>query len=54
MERAATFSITAQGEGASDLPLDETNLVHVAVKKAFEVAGKPVPPLKYCSREHWF
>lgn len=47
VERAEKFSLTVEGEGADSLPLDESNLVCVAVRAAFKAAGKPVPPLKY-------
>mmetsp|Transcript_28474 Transcript_28474/g.34789 ORF Transcript_28474/g.34789 Transcript_28474/m.34789 type:complete len:268 (+) Transcript_28474:254-1057(+) len=47
VERSSKFEIIAEGEGADDLPLDETNLVVVGLKSAFGAAGKPVPPLKY-------
>lgn len=47
VERADKFSITAEGEGAELIPKDDTNLVVVGLKKAFESAGKSVPPLKY-------
>ena len=47
VERANEFSITLSGEGADQVPKDETNLFCMAVRKAFEVAGEPVPPLRY-------
>mmetsp|Transcript_24904 Transcript_24904/g.77939 ORF Transcript_24904/g.77939 Transcript_24904/m.77939 type:complete len:361 (-) Transcript_24904:460-1542(-) len=47
VEHAEEFSITYEGEGEGQVPLDATNLVVVALEKAFEKAGKPVPPLKY-------
>lgn len=47
VERAESFSITVEGEGAEDIPLDDSNLVVVGVKAAFAAAGKPVPPLRY-------
>ncbi len=45
--RADTFEITAEGEGAEEMPKDETNYMVVGCKAAFEAAGKPVPTLKY-------
>lgn len=47
VERANDFSIEAYGEGSNEVPMDESNLCCMGVKKAFEVAGEPVPPLKY-------
>lgn len=47
VERSDKFEITAEGEGADELPLNETNIACVAVGKAFKAAGKEVPPLKY-------
>lgn len=47
IERADKFEVICKGEGSHDMPLDETNLVCMALKAAFEKAGKPVPPLKY-------
>lgn len=38
-------------EGADDIPLDESNLVVVGVKAAFEAAGKPLPILKYTLKQ---
>jgi len=47
VSRANAFSIESSGEGADQVPQDETNLCCMGVKKAFEVAGEPVPPLAY-------
>ena len=44
---ADEFSMTAEGWGADELPLDKTNLVVVALELAFKAAGKKVPPLCY-------
>ena len=41
------FSITAEGEGAEDMPKDETNLLVTGVKAAYDTAGKTMPPLSY-------
>ncbi|KDO34475.1 homoserine kinase [Saprolegnia parasitica CBS 223.65] len=46
VERAETFSFTNEGEGADVLPTDETNLVVVGLKAAFEAAGQPMPTLR--------
>jgi homoserine kinase len=45
--RAPEFSITAEGDGADDMPKDETNLLVTGVKAAYETAGKTMPPLSY-------
>ena len=47
VSRAEKFEITAEGEGAAEMPKDESNYMVVGLKAAFEAAGKPVPPLKY-------
>lgn len=47
IERSDKFEVICIGEGADDMPLDDTNLVCFGVKSAFKVAKKPVPTLKY-------
>jgi len=47
VERSDRFEMVVKGEGEGKIPLDETNLICVALKAAFESAGKEVPPLKY-------
>ena len=47
VSRADEFEITAEGEGASEMPKDESNLLVTGVKAAYETAKKPMPPLKY-------
>lgn len=47
VERAEKFEITAEGEGAEDMPRDASNYLVVGCKAAFEAAGKPLPVLKY-------
>mmetsp|Transcript_42937 Transcript_42937/g.63699 ORF Transcript_42937/g.63699 Transcript_42937/m.63699 type:complete len:430 (-) Transcript_42937:91-1380(-) len=47
VERADKFSISAEGEGASAIPKDESNYLVVGLKAAFETAKKPMPTLKY-------
>lgn len=47
VERSDQFEVICEGEGASDMPLDETNLVCFGVAAAFKNAGKPLPTLKY-------
>lgn len=45
--RASAFKITAEGEGAADMPKDDTNLMVVGLVAAFKAANKPVPALHY-------
>jgi len=47
VERSDKFEIVCEGEGANDMPLDETNLVCFGLTAAFKTAQKPVPTLKY-------
>jgi homoserine kinase len=47
VSRADRFEITAEGEGAEDMPKDETNYIVTGVKAAYDTAEKPMPPLKY-------
>lgn len=47
VERSDKFLVICEGEGADDMPTDETNLVCFGVAAAFKTAGKPVPTLKY-------
>jgi homoserine kinase len=47
VERADKFEITAEGEGAEEMPKDETNLLVLGCQKAFEAANKEMPILKY-------
>jgi len=47
VERSSDFSITVEGEGCDDIPLDETNLVVVGVKAVFDAIGRPMPTLRY-------
>ena len=47
VERSDKFEITAEGEGAEEMPKDESNYMVVGCKAAFETAGKDIPPLKY-------
>eukprot|EP00543_Licmophora_paradoxa_P005949 CAMPEP_0202455940 /NCGR_PEP_ID=MMETSP1360-20130828/13335_1 /ASSEMBLY_ACC=CAM_ASM_000848 /TAXON_ID=515479 /ORGANISM="Licmophora paradoxa, Strain CCMP2313" /LENGTH=425 /DNA_ID=CAMNT_0049075635 /DNA_START=143 /DNA_END=1420 /DNA_ORIENTATION=- len=47
VERAEQFSITAEGEGATQMPKDESNYLVIGVKAAFDTAKKPMPTLKY-------
>lgn len=45
--RSDKFEITAEGEGAEEMPKDDSNYMVVGCKAAFEAAGKPLPTLKY-------
>ena len=47
VERAEKFEIIAEGEGAKQMPKDETNYMVIGVKAAFDAANKPMPVLKY-------
>jgi hypothetical protein len=47
VERAEKFEITAEGEGAKEMPKDASNYLVVGCKAAFEASGKPLPVLKY-------
>ena len=47
VERSDKFEIICEGEGADDIPRDETNLVCFALASAFKKAGKSVPLLRY-------
>ena len=45
--RSDVFEITAEGDGAEDMPKDDSNYLVVGCKAAFETANKPMPTLKY-------
>jgi len=47
VERADKFLITAEGDGANQMPKDESNYLVIGVKAAFEAAKKEMPTLKY-------
>mmetsp|Transcript_115510 Transcript_115510/g.212281 ORF Transcript_115510/g.212281 Transcript_115510/m.212281 type:complete len:309 (-) Transcript_115510:111-1037(-) len=47
LTRSDVFSISVEGEGADDVPRDESNLVVVGVKTVFEAIGVPMPTLQY-------
>jgi len=47
VSRADKFEIVAEGEGAKQMPKDETNYMVIGCKAAFEAANKPMPLLKY-------
>lgn len=45
--RSDKFEITAEGEGADEMPKDDSNYMVVGCKAAFDTAGKNLPTLKY-------
>jgi homoserine kinase len=47
IERADKFEITGEGDGADQMPTDDSNYLVVGCKAAFEAANKPMPTLKY-------
>lgn len=47
VERADAFSITVEGEGAESTPKDDSNLIIRGVRRAFDIAGKEMPNLRY-------
>lgn len=47
IERAEKFEITAEGEGAEQVPKNESNYLVVGCKAAFDAANKKMPILKY-------
>jgi homoserine kinase len=47
VRRADRFEITAEGDGAEDMPKDESNYIVTGVKAAYETAQKEMPPLHY-------
>jgi GHMP kinases N terminal domain len=47
VSRSDTFEITCEGDGAEDMPTDDSNYMVVGLKAAFDIAKKPMPTLKY-------
>lgn len=47
VERADKFQITAEGDGAKQMPKDASNYLVIGVQAAFDAANKPMPILKY-------
>jgi homoserine kinase len=45
--RADKFAITAEGDGADEMPKDSSNLLVLGCKEAFAAAGKEMPTLSY-------
>jgi homoserine kinase len=51
-ETAKGFSLRIEGEGADSLATDEENLVVRAARRAYETAGRQMPPLAIRCRNH--
>merc|ERR1712216_213751 len=51
VEKSGNFEMIIEGEGSNELPKDASNLVCVALSKAFKAARKTVPPLKYTCKQ---
>lgn len=47
VERSDKFEIVAEGDGAEQMPTDESNYMVVGCKAAFETAAKEMPTLRY-------
>jgi len=47
VSRADKFEITAEGDGAEEMPKNMSNYLVVGCKQAFEAANKEMPTLKY-------
>jgi homoserine kinase len=47
---AERHAMVLEGEGAGEIDTSPSNLIAVCCAKAFELANKPVPPLKYMVR----
>jgi len=47
VSRSDKFEFTVEGEGAADMPKNDTNYIVVGVMAAYKAANKQVPPLKY-------
>eukprot|EP01060_Flectonema_neradi_P030201 TRINITY_DN432_c1_g1_i3.p1 TRINITY_DN432_c1_g1~~TRINITY_DN432_c1_g1_i3.p1 ORF type:complete len:344 (+),score=63.22 TRINITY_DN432_c1_g1_i3:84-1115(+) len=47
VERASEFSMVVEGEGSGKVPTDESNLIIKGMMRAFKMAGKELPTLKY-------
>lgn len=47
LSRSSKFEVYIEGEGATEIPRDETNLAVIAVEAAFRHAGIEMPPLRY-------
>lgn len=52
VSRADTFSIYLEGEGKGIVPEDENNIVVVACKRAFEIAGVAMPSLSFVCKNN--
>ena len=47
VSRTDVFAISAEGNGSAKMPTDASNLLMTGVRVAYDVAGKPMPPLRY-------
>lgn len=47
VERSDKFEIVAEGDGAEQMPTDESNYMVVGCKAAFKTANKEMPTLRY-------
>lgn len=47
VSRSEKFEITAEGEGAAEMPKDASNYLVTGCRRAFEAANKEMPLLKY-------
>jgi homoserine kinase len=47
VSRSDKFQITGEGDGANEMPKDESNYLVLGCKAAFEAARKPMPVLSY-------
>ena len=47
VSRSEKFEITAEGDGAAEMPKDDSNYIVTGVKAAYDTAKKPMPPFKY-------
>ena len=47
VSRSEKFEITAEGDGAAEMPKDQSNYIVTGVQAAYDTAKKPMPPLKY-------
>ena len=47
VSRADTFGITAEGDGAEEMPKNTSNYLVVGCQQAFDAAGKEMPTLQY-------
>lgn len=51
VEKNDKFELNIDGEGSEELPRNTSNLVCIALAKAYKAAGKSVPTLKYTCKQ---